>query len=82
MIGKPNSAGYHYISEAELQAAVKAALRAHSAHVHTLERKVRLLATQRDKAKGRTRELQAYVTKYQREIADLKKFIRNVKDPS
>jgi len=48
----------------------------------TGERKVRLLTNQRDKAKGRTRELQAYVTKYQREIADLKKFIRNMKDPS
>lgn len=50
-----------------------------------LARMGRVLKTrtqQRDKAKGRANELHGYVTKYQREIADLKKFIRNMKDPS
>jgi uncharacterized protein (UPF0335 family) len=44
-----------------------------STKVRTLERKARKLTTQRDKAIGRTRELQGYVTKYQREIVQLKK---------
>lgn len=81
-LGRPNSAGHYYISEGEMRAAIKSALRAHSSHVHTLERRLREVTNQRDKAKGRVRELQAYVTKYQREIADLKRFIRNTKDPS
>lgn len=47
-----------------------------------LARMGRVLKTrtqQRDKAKGRVNELHGYVTKYQREILDLKKFIRNMK---
>lgn len=60
------------ITSRELSASVKTALREHNASVTSLERRVRLLTQQRDAANGRVRELRAYVSKYQREIAGLK----------
>jgi hypothetical protein len=50
-----------------------------STKLSTMGRKLSLRTRQRDKAIGRTRELQGYVTKYQREIVQLKKELRDAR---
>ena len=56
---------------------LSAALKAHDASVRVLERKVVLLTKQRDVAKGRVRELRAYISKYQRDNVALRREVRN-----
>lgn len=62
---RPNSAGFHYLSDAELRALAQ-----------PLERRIRTLVKQRDAAKARTAEIRAYVQKYQRELVELRRILR------
>jgi len=55
---------------AELKRAMDRDLRA-------LKRRLIVVEKQRDRAKGRVRELQAYVTKYQTDNAALRRELRN-----
>jgi peptidoglycan hydrolase CwlO-like protein len=51
-------------------------LKEHAADVLALKAKVRTLTRQRDQAQGTAREYRAYATKYQKELAELRKELR------
>ena len=48
-------------------------LKEHASEMATLKVKVRKLTRQRDEAVGRAREYRTYATKYQKELAELRK---------
>jgi len=51
-------------------------LNEHAAEVRSLKAKVRTLTRQRDEAKGTAQEYRSYATKYQKELAELRKELR------
>lgn len=51
-------------------------LKEHASEVATLKTKIRSLTRQRDEANGRVKEYRAYATKYQKELAELRKELR------
>lgn len=56
---------------------ITALLQQHASEMATLKVKVRKLTRQRDDAVGRAREYRSYVTKYQKELAALRKEARD-----
>ena len=52
---------------------ITALLQKHTSEMETLKVKVRRLTRQRDEAVGRAREYRGYATKYQKELAELRK---------
>ena len=51
-------------------------LKEHAAEVLALKAKVRTLTRQRDAAQGTAKEYRSYATKYQKELAELRKELR------
>lgn len=51
-------------------------LHQHAVEVRSLNAKVRTLTRQRDAAQGTAREYRSYATKYQKELAELRKELR------
>lgn len=52
---------------------ITALLQKHTSEMETLKVKVRRLTRQRDEAVGKAREYRSYATKYQKELAELRK---------
>lgn len=52
---------------------ITALLHQHTSEMETLKVKIRRLTRQRDEAVGRAREYRSYATKYQKELAELRK---------
>lgn len=48
-------------------------LKQHASEISTLKTKIRRLTRQKDEAVGKAREYRGYATKYQRELAALRK---------
>lgn len=51
-------------------------LKEHAAEVLALKAKVRTLTRQRDEARGTAKEYRSYATKYQKELSELRKELR------
>ncbi len=51
-------------------------LNEHAAEVRSLKAKVRTLTRQRDAAQGTAKEYRSYANKYQKELAELRKELR------
>ncbi len=51
-------------------------LHQHDVEVRSLKAKIRTLTRQRDEAKGTAQEYRSYASKYQKELAELRKEVR------